>query len=244
MSNVENSEIKLTPYTPEELLNEFNRAQGTINKHLLFIYSLVIGLNAQRVAELGIGTTTRTLRAALQQTGGELFSCDIDETRFMYLLQQTDEHWHLTLSPSDAFLRTLTPGFDLFIHDGAHDYWQVSKDLQLIVPMMKQFGIICVHDTQLSIHKDEMLPALRDGLAGQSVSMVHLPHTCGLTVIRVESDQGHGVISPNGVDYQFPTIPTSFGTVAFDATATVKFSWVDKMLHWMRWKSRKARNLA
>ena len=114
--------LDMMPYTPEELWQVFHRESGSINKHLLIIYSLAIGVYAQRALDLGIGDTTRTLRAAMKITGGKLFSCDFDRSRFAHLVDQGDEHWEFFLGSTEDFLTRVQPPLDFVMHDAAHDY--------------------------------------------------------------------------------------------------------------------------
>lgn len=137
----------LTPFTPTELWEAFTAKEGSINKHLLTLYSLAVGVNAQRAVELGIGNSTRALRAAVQFTGGKLWSCDIDRKRFAGWIERRDGHWSLQLCPSTEFLRSLEPPFDFALHDAAHDYWQVAEDLRILLPLMRRYALVCIHDT-------------------------------------------------------------------------------------------------
>ncbi|MCB9554676.1 MAG: class I SAM-dependent methyltransferase [Deltaproteobacteria bacterium] len=228
------------PYTADELWAEYQRPVGSINKHLLTLHSLVVGLQTQRAVDIGIGSTTRAIRGALKATGGKLFSCDIDAKRYASVLEQTDPSWELTLGPSTDFLRALSGPFEFAMHDGAHDYWQVVEDLKLLIPKMKQFGVICIHDTQLGNLEDEMLAALRDGCAGQDVSIVHLPYVCGLTIIRVEGDQGYGAVAPLGKDFQNPTVPATCGIACFPNQGDQpNYSSSTRAYQWLWWRFRR-----
>lgn len=188
--------ISLNPYTPEEMFAAFSQKYGSFNKHLLIIYSLAVGMNAQCILDLGIGDTTRALRAAMQVTGGKLFSCDMDRKRFSPLLNQMSPAWELYLEPSESFLKKMVPPFDFILHDAAHDYWQVKHDLELMIPMMRQFGMICIHDTQHSDIGEQMPQAVRDGCKDHQVSWIHLPFSYGMTILRVEESTHPAVLSP------------------------------------------------
>lgn len=225
----------LRSYEPMELWNTFHQASGSINKHLLTIYSLAVGLNAKRVLDLGIGSTTRTLRAATKITGGKVFSCDFDEERFSHLLAEVTDNWELHLSNSTEFLLKMTPPFDLAIHDAAHDYGQVRKDLELILPMMRQFSLVCVHDTQHEIRGKEMVLAIKDATRNHEVSVVHLPFQYGLTILRVEDSQYESTVpswQKDGYPHGTSCIrsPMVFGGI--------NVSMSDRISIWMRWKLR------
>ena len=51
--------VELKPFTREELWQAYDKS-GSINKHLLIIYSLAIGVYAQRALDLGVGYYTNS----------------------------------------------------------------------------------------------------------------------------------------------------------------------------------------
>jgi predicted O-methyltransferase YrrM len=173
------------PFTPAELWESAHATQG-FSKHLLAIYSMAVGLDAQRIVEFGLGNTTRALRLAVGVTGGTLQSCDCDRERFAYLLPQQDSSWTLALSGSDTFLRSVDGPLDLVVHDSAHDYYQVKQDLEMLLPKMRTFGLICLHDTQQPELSRDMLSAIRDGTRDWAVSITNLPYSAGLAILRIE----------------------------------------------------------
>jgi hypothetical protein len=205
------------PLTRDELFSRFDTSSSG-SKHLLILYSLVVGLNAKIIAEIGLGQTTGALRAAAALTGATVHTCDFDKRRHEHLLAQQDEHWRLYLEPSTSFIARLPEPLDLVLHDGAHDYSTVAQDLRLFLPKMRQFGLICVHDTQETELYRDMLAALKDGVAGFSVSITNLPFSCGLAIIRVESSL-HPPITPSAGSLrdgrpdttlvEFPCLPSS-----------------------------------
>ena len=90
----------------------------------------------------------------------------------------------------------MDPPFDFAIHDGAHDYNRVKKDLKMILPMMRKFGLVCVHDTQHEKLGKEMLYAIEDAVKNHKVSFTHIPFMYGLTIIRMEDSCYDHVPSP------------------------------------------------
>lgn len=232
--------IRLDPYTPEEMFTAFSKKDSSIGKHLLIIYSLAVGVNAQRALDLGIGDTTQALRAAMQVTGGKLFSCDMDHQRFSTLLNQIDSQWELYLEPSDSFMKKMSPPFDFILHDAAHDYWQLRQDLKLMIPMMRQFGLVCIHDTQHSDIGGQMTQAIREECKDRQVSWVHLPFSYGMTILRVEESKYPALISPWG---------NSRGgeTCCWPESMTPKIENSDEHkqngLSWVIWKMRRIRQL-
>jgi len=180
----------------KEIWDEFHK-DGSITKHLLSIYSFAVGMNAKRIIDIGIGSTTKALRMAAAETDGVVFSCDADKKRFSYLLENQDDNWKLDLCASESFLRRIDGPIDFVMHDGAHDYLQVKLDLELIIPKMKTFGLICIHDSQQSAYADDVLSAIRDATTNWEISLTTLPYCNGLSIIRVEKGN-YPNIMPNG----------------------------------------------
>ena len=102
---------------------------------------------------------------------------------------------------------------------------------------MKNFGMICIHDTQQTDLRFDMLAAIRDATKGYRVSITNLPFNAGLALIRLE-EATHAAITPSGgrlPDGRFDTTPTSFclgNNVSLQASDA---SWK----RWIRWRLRK-----
>lgn len=196
------NEIQNPPITEHRALSQealFERFHGTgsSSRHLLTVYSLVIGTNARTIMDIGLGQTTGAIRAAAKRTGGVVYSCDFDKRRYTPLLEEQDEHWKLFLEASGSFIPKVPDPLDFVMHDGAHDYTTVLNDLKAILPKMRKFGIICVHDTQQIDLNKEMLSAIKDSTTDYAVSLVNLPFAAGLAIIRVEESL-HPPITPAG----------------------------------------------
>lgn len=206
------------PYRPlsrDELFARFDLSESS-SKHLLVLYSLAVGLNAKVILDLGLGQTTGALRAGALRTGGVVHTCDFDKRRFQHILPEQDEHWKLYLEPSSSFLEKVSEPVDLVMHDGAHDYYNVKRDLEAIIPKMRKFGIVCVHDTQQPDLSQDMLGAIRDATKKFAVSITNLPFSAGMAIIRVETgrypaiDPSTGMMPDGRIETQlreFPTIP-------------------------------------
>lgn len=126
------------------------------------------------------------MRAAAKITGGVVQSYDHDYRRRKCLLPYQDAQWQLTLAPTSSSLLAAPSFIDFVVHDGAHDYVNLKRDLELLLPKMRKFGIICVHDTQQPDWYREMLAAISDATSKFKVSLTNLPFNCGLAIIRVE----------------------------------------------------------
>lgn len=233
------TDFNVNPFTEPDLLEAFFNPELAVSKHLLILYSLVVGLGAKQILDLGIGSTTRVLRAAGVKTGGVVFSCDRDAKRFSTLSSLQDDHWKLFLGATETFLRSLPGPFDFVMHDAAHDYFQVKLDLELILPKMKKFGMICLHDTQQPDLSSDMLAAIRDAVVGHRVSLTTLPFNAGLSIIRIE-DSRHPAVTPTGSslpDGRFDTCPVPFSQFVEGAERIEAKD--DSLKRWLRWRLRK-----
>lgn len=85
--------------------------------------------------------------------------------------------------------------FDFCLHDGSHAAETVAADLRLIVPRMRQYGIIAVHDAHHSYSGDEMRRGIREGLYHVLHTQMTLPYGFGLTLIRIEGNSQNGPVA-------------------------------------------------
>ncbi len=178
-------------------LHDIFLSKKSMSKHVLTIYSMVIGINAQNVLDLGYGWSTRAILAALKYTGGRFTTIDFDYPRWQHKLNHSMPKWQFLIGPSRNVLKDCVGPYDFIMHDGAHDYENVRNDLEILIPRMKQFGIICVHDTQFDTLGEQMRAAVTDACKNFNVSSTTLPYCCGFTIIRNEQDFGHGKVNSN-----------------------------------------------
>jgi hypothetical protein len=142
------------------------------------------------------------LLAALELTGGRLISCDTEPleslvSRITHLRDcSRSTRWTFRNMPSIQALGALdTEAFELVLHDGSHEAEQVEEDIAGILPRLKRYGILLVHD----VEQFALGPQVRRGLVagirrtGLRVSMTSLPYSDGLAIVRVEDDPGRGL---------------------------------------------------
>jgi predicted O-methyltransferase YrrM len=151
------------------------------------LYSLVFGMEAKRVFEFGVGFSTETIKEALKLTDGHLTSVD-------YRPQEShndDAAWTFYEGKSGQVVPTIIHSpYDLVLHDGSHERYEVTEDLNNILPHIKKGGLLLVHDTNhsrkgLSL-KEEMLGGIEDSnLKNYEYEYLNLPYSFGLTIIRM-----------------------------------------------------------
>ena len=144
------------------------------------------------------------LLAALELTGGRLISCDTEPieglcARIPHLREAAQSaRWSFRNLESSQVLRGLgTEAFELVLHDGSHEADQVEEDIAGILPRLKRYGILLVHD----VEQFALGPQVRRGLASGirrsrlRVSMTSLPYSDGLAIVRMEDDTGRGQVA-------------------------------------------------
>jgi cephalosporin hydroxylase len=118
-----------------------------IHEHLPTLYRAVFDSNAQTVVELGVrsGNSTAALLAAVEQTGGHLWSVDIAlpnwPTEFF-----TSEHSTLIIGDDVAVSEQLPQHIDVLFIDTSHHYEHTLAELRIYGPSATT---ILLHDTEL-----------------------------------------------------------------------------------------------
>jgi predicted O-methyltransferase YrrM len=179
-------------------------SESSLNKHYWTLFSIAYGLQAQLVFEFGVGGSTGVLMAALELIGGRLMSCDTEPLeslceRMPHLREAAaSTRWTFRNTHSSRALKELTTeAFELVLHDGSHEADQVEEDIAGILPRLKRFGILLVHD----VEQFALGPQVRRGLVAGirrsrlRVSTTSLPYSDGLAIVRIEDDTGHGQVT-------------------------------------------------
>ncbi|MBP7846243.1 MAG: class I SAM-dependent methyltransferase [Candidatus Pacebacteria bacterium] len=171
------------------ILNKIIENSPEINtgfkKHYLTLYSIVNGMDAKRVLEIGGGLSTAVILEALKNTGGDLITCDPREIKDLGLdenIQVENKNWNYMKDYSGNVLDKMIGTFDVVLHDGSHEGKTLFKDLRKILPMIKKGGILMVHDTNHPKLKNILL-ATRLALLGYRTEKMTLPYGNGLTIV-------------------------------------------------------------
>jgi cephalosporin hydroxylase len=160
-----------------------------INEHLPTFVQLVLETNAQHVIELGTrtGVSTAAFLHALEQTGGRLTSCDIDEKPAIGEF----EHWEFVQGDdcSPEVLERMVPAEIVFL-DTSHFYEDTLRELNVYRHLATRF-IVC-HDTELRMPlgapRWPVFPvkrAINEFCAVHGLDWVNHPNCWGLGVIRI-----------------------------------------------------------
>lgn len=168
------------------------------SKHLLALYSMVTGLNAKTILEVGFGRSTFALAAAAYKNQGKMYSLDTRD--FSYLLSDAErevvdfiqgfsskawEHPHLNQEGLDfAFL-------DYFSNDNMTQD-ECYSEISSCYSLLKQNAILCIHDV---IEKEYVVGSVMENFANENNAQVlYLPYNSGLGIIRRCESSPFGVI--------------------------------------------------
>lgn len=185
------------------LENTVLTGKGDSDKHVLTLYSIAIGMGAERILELGVrgGATTLPLLMAVQKTGGTLTSVDIEPTSFVPPTSLLSTAWSFVKQDAVDFLRSQRPTepYDLIYIDDWHAYSHVKNELDEIDRLVSPRSVIIVHDLMYGntcphYHSDI---TMKDGqwanggpyravaeLPSQFWEFATLPYNNGLTILR------------------------------------------------------------
>jgi len=193
--------------TPEELLKQRIDKHGDISEHLQFIHDAVVEADAGAVVELGVrcGDSTAAILCALRETGGHLYSCDIQdwpETRQTMAAAGLDSRWQFYVTNDMEWGRKWTEPIDVLFIDSSHERLHTEEELRMFGPHVREGGLILLHDTV----------SFREGV--QAAVDAFLATTPGWTYRNFPHNNGLGVLTrqarPSGRVCRFP-LRTSAG---------------------------------
>ena len=162
-------------------------------RHYMFLYSLILGMESKNVFEFGSGFSTKCMLEALKTTGGKLVSCEkrsIEEQSKHFSQDFLNEHkdtWTFLHGNSLNVVPEFNHSFyDVVLHDGSHTSHVVKKDINNILPYMKEGSILITHDTEHpSLGKEMMFGVEYSDIKNYDHEILTLPYGYGLTMIRL-----------------------------------------------------------
>lgn len=176
----------------DDAWKEATAPNSDIWEHLPTLEQAVVDLDAQTVIELGVrsGVSTVAFLHALQKTGGELWSVDINQIGSAWLPQPD---WHFIQGDSVApeTLQQMPNRADLVFIDTSHAYDQTKAELRSYGPRVRKGGKIMLHDTEVKapelVGEQPPYPVKKAMLeyAGEHCLGVELRENCfGLGILR------------------------------------------------------------
>lgn len=170
-----------------------------IQEYLPFLYQTARSYDQVRVLELGSrkGNSTLAFLAAAEETGGHVWSGDIDNVVLDpegMLPWFPNERWTFTCgNDMDPAVQARLPAeVDVFFLDTSHEYEHTLAELRAYMPRVAAGGVALFHDTNVMgwpgyQWDGDMTPvaaALDEYCAEAGLSWENLPGTYGLGIIR------------------------------------------------------------
>lgn len=133
----------------ETLIDKTLNGGGDSDKHLMLLYSMVIGSNAKNIIELGVrgGDTTLPLVLGAKKTNGMVYSVDIEPTQ-LKLNEDLQKYNKFFLQDAIVFLDSWEndKNIDIVYVDDWHAYEHVKKELEILDRLVSPKTIILLHD--------------------------------------------------------------------------------------------------
>lgn len=194
-------DLKYKSFISDEIIMRWFNEQYSTSKHLLTLYSIVKGLNAKTIIEIGFGRSTFVLARAVHENGGTLITCDANN--FSYLLNDEERKvvkfihgdaskvWDICETGIDfAFL-------DFFSITSLNENYSF-RHITNCVEKMKQNAVLAVHDSMDDRYNlKKVLHSIREEFEkkGVFIELVNLPFNYGLCLIRRISPSSFGYIN-------------------------------------------------
>lgn len=144
--------------------------------------------------EIGVrqGVSTVALLLAMRRNGGKLISLDIDPVEPAVAAGIIDAagltaFWDFHLIHSDAFYQTFTGELDFLWVDGDHHAPQPSLDFAHYAPLVREGGMIAMHDYFVEEHRSDaggVAQCVEAARASGQYEVCTLPWAYGLTIMR------------------------------------------------------------
>ena len=185
------------------------------SKHLFLLYSLVRGLNAKHILEIGFGRSSFVLMKAVHETGGQFIVCDKKglgkNEGFQYLLSKQERgviiYLHGKSPLAWEYLSESRGGLDFafldYFGDKNLNIEFCIKEIEYCLSFMKKNGIIAIHDTFVDEYgvKD-----ILGNLSDKDYKYITLPYCYGLTLIRKTESSLYGELKENFLKKEDPNV--------------------------------------
>jgi predicted O-methyltransferase YrrM len=149
-------EDKEERYVDFELINQFYQSKvntsSDINEHLQFLHNLVLAMDAKQVVELGVrdGSSTSAFLSALVETGGKLWSCDLNEpigevNKFRQIMEF---QWEFNQGNDLSFeILSRVGSCDILFIDTGHFFDETLQEMEIYSKHLRDGGIMVLHDS-------------------------------------------------------------------------------------------------
>ena len=150
------ADIEGRDWLSDAVLWKWFREDHSVSKHMLTMYSIVRGLNAKRVLEIGFGRSSIVLARAAHENDGEFVCCDTSDCSDIFS-ESERRSTRVVVGHADAVWKDETlvrDGFDFafldhFSGEGISLFFAV-REVRNCLRVLNVGGILCIHDKQYS----------------------------------------------------------------------------------------------
>jgi len=185
----------------ESIMADNEAPESDMKGHLRFLRALIVAKKAQVVVELGtrFGQSTVALLCGVAETGGHVYSCDIDgcvEARRRVAAYKLADYWTFTEADSICWGKVWWPSgtflfapIDVLFVDTSHRLEQTRGEIAAFAPKVKSGGFMLFHDTESTTKewRDGVNFAIGEFLDAHPTGYTYynLKHCFGLGVMEV-----------------------------------------------------------
>jgi len=167
---------------------EWAKVKTDIADQLIRLYELTVNIACKEkvVVELGTrkGNSTRALLAAVNDSGGHLYSVDIDNCRLAVNSLRGQPNWTFTKANDLKLVKQWSRPIDHLFIDTSHTFDHTLAELREWGEWVKPYGVISLHDIYALKYHD-VLPAIKKYLSeNPSFQFTEYSGSNGLGVIR------------------------------------------------------------
>lgn len=134
----------------KDLYIERTKVKTDINERLHDIYNITIESNAKQIIELGVrgAESTVSFLAALEQTNGKLWSCDINVPIENAIHLKSNNRWTFVQGSDRDLVNQAPTQCDILFIDTSHTYEDTLFELNSYHTKVKPGGYIMLHDVE------------------------------------------------------------------------------------------------
>lgn len=184
-------------FITEQMIMKWHLDRYSTSRHLWALFSIVTGLSAKVITEIGVGRSTFVLALAARCNQGNLIICDRYDYRYMFTEQEKKIMTYIH-GQSEAFFEhpAVQYGIDFMFMDylstKKRDAQSCYKEMKKAFKLLRRNGIIAIHDVcEKKYNAGKGLERFKKKYEGQC-EVFSLPYCYGLGLIRktVDSDMG------------------------------------------------------
>ena len=182
------ADIQDRDWISDAVLLKWFREDHSVSKHMLTLYSIVRGLKAKRMLEIGFGRSSLVLARAAHENDAALVCCDQGDCSYLFSASEK-QNTRFVSGRSETIWKNkqlCQDGFDFafldyFGHEQISLYF-VIKEVRNCISVLRTDGVLCIHDVanpKYPVHR------IREYLRkDDTVEWITLPYGEGLAVIR------------------------------------------------------------